>query len=122
MIGQDSENKVQKILITLIGLALPLICLAQQDMTPPPWVSDARPVPVLSGYAAFVPTWDSGSPTLISIVSPVLLVPLSSNLVFESRGAFEGDFRRRNGTSGDFTGAIQKSLVMPRSTTLATRM
>lgn len=101
---------MHKILITLICLALPLICLAQQDTTPPPWVSDARPVPVLSGYAAFVPTWDSGSPTLISIVSPVLLVPLSSNLVFESRGAFEGDFQRRNGTSGDFAGAIQKSL------------
>jgi len=30
--------------------------------------------------------------------------------VFESRAAFEGDFQRRNGTSGDFTGAINKSL------------
>ena len=46
----------------------------------------------------------------MTIISPVLLVPITSNLVFESRAAFEGDFVRRNGTSGDFTGAINKSL------------
>jgi len=57
-----------------------------------------------------VPTWDSGAPTLVSVISPVLLVPVGSNWVFESRAAFEGDFQRRNGTSGDFTGAIDKSL------------
>lgn len=71
---------------------------------------EAKPIPVLSGGAAFVPTWDSGDPTLVSIVSPVLLVPISRNLIFESRAEFEGDFVRRNGNSGDFTGAINKSL------------
>ena len=71
---------------------------------------EAKPIPVLSGGAAFVPTWDSGDPTLVSIVSPVLLVPISRNLMFESRAEFEGDFVRRNGNSGDFTGAIDKSL------------
>lgn len=71
---------------------------------------EAKPIPVLSGGAAFVPTWDSGNPTLVSIVSPVLLVPVSRNLIFESRAEFEGDFVRRNGNSGDFTGAIDKSL------------
>ncbi|MGH9644940.1 MAG: hypothetical protein ACRD3Q_21265 [Terriglobales bacterium] len=81
-----------------------------QGTAPPPVVLDAKPVPVLSGFAAFVPTWDSGNPTLVSIISPVLLVPVTSDLVFESRAAFEGDFQRRNGDSGDFTGAIQKSL------------
>jgi len=71
---------------------------------------EAKPIPILSGGAAFVPTWDSGDPTLVSIVSPVLLVPISRNLIFESRAEFEGDFVRRNGNSGDFTGAIEKSL------------
>jgi hypothetical protein len=69
-----------------------------------------KPVPVLSGGVAFVPTWEGGSPTLVSIVSPVLLVPLGSNLIFESRAAFEGDFQRRDGQSGDFTGGVGKSL------------
>jgi len=40
----------------------------------------------------------------------VLLVPIGRNAIFESRAAFEGDFQRRNGNSGDFTGAVQKSL------------
>ena len=71
---------------------------------------EAKPVPVLSGGAAFVPTWDSGNPELVSIISPVLLVPLNRNLIFESRAEFEGDFVRRNGNSGDFTGAVEKSL------------
>ena len=87
-------------------------CVAQQEalVSLPPTVSDAKPVPVLSGGVAFVPTWEAGNPTLVSIVSPVLVAPLGSNLIFESRAAFEGDFQRRNGNSGDFTGAIQKSL------------
>lgn len=87
------------------------VCTAQQDTTvPDTLVSDAKPVPVLSGGLAFVPTWDRGNPTLVSIVSPVLLLPLGSKFVFESRAEFEGDFQRRNGNSGDFTGAVSKSL------------
>lgn len=88
-------------------LALATVCAAQDA---PPLAVDPKPVPVLTGYLAFVPTWDSGSPTLVSIVSPVVLMPLGRNLIFESRAAFEGDFQRRDGNSGDFTGAIQKSL------------
>lgn len=88
-----------------------LPCKAQQGNPAPPEVNlDSNPIPVLSGGVAFVPTWDAGSPTLVSIVSPVLLVPVGSNFVFESRAEFEGDFVRRNGTSGDFTGAVDKTL------------
>ncbi len=65
------------------------VCVAQDIATAPPLASDAKPIPVLSGGVAFVPTWDSGNPTLVSIISPVLLVPLASNLFFESRAAFE---------------------------------
>ena len=87
-----------------------LVCVAQNTGTAPPLALDAKPIPVLSAGVAFVPTWDSGNPTLVSIISPVLLVPLGKNLVFESRAAFEGDFQRRDGNSGEFTGAVQKSL------------
>ena len=86
-------------------------CVAQEKTSVPDvLLTEANPVPEVSGFVAFVPTWDSGNPTLVSIVSPVLLAPLANNLVFESRGAFEGDFQRRYGNSGDFTGAVQKSL------------
>jgi hypothetical protein len=97
-------------LIGFVCLTACLVCVAQDSVIVPPVALDAKPIPVLSAGAAFVPTWDRGSPTLVSIISPVLLVSLGRNLVFESRAAFEGDFQRRNGTSGDFTGAIHKSL------------
>jgi hypothetical protein len=95
---------------TAVYLALCFACMAQQKPTIPELTDEAEPVPILSGGMAFVPTWDAGQPTLISVVSPVLLAPISRNVVFESRAEFEGDFQRRQGTSGDFTGAINKSL------------
>lgn len=103
---------VFKCCITLaVCLAAPLICTAQQSgATLSNLANEVKPIPVLSGGLAFVPIWDAGNPTLVSIFSPVLLVPIGNNLVFESRAAFEGDFQRRYGNSGDFTGAIQKTL------------
>ncbi len=98
------------VIVTLCFLA-PFVSMAQQDAA----ISDSptgleKPTPVLSGGVAFVPTWEAGKPTLVSIISPVLLVPLGSDFLLESRGAFEGDFQRRNGNASDFTGAIHKSL------------
>jgi hypothetical protein len=97
-------------LIGVICLMASLTCLAEDTATAPPISTDAKPIPVLSGGVAFVPTWDSGNPILVSIISPVLLVPIGNDLIFESRAAFEGDFQRGNGNSGDFTGPVQKSL------------
>ncbi len=98
------------------------VCMAQDPAaTAPPPVEDPKPIPVLSGFGAVVPTWDGGAPTLVTIVSPVLLVPLANNVVFESRAAFEGDFQRRNGTSGAFTGTIAKSLDYMEVDYLASR-
>ena len=94
-------------IIAVVCLMARVVCAAQDA---PPLAIDPEPLPVLSGYVAFVPTWDSGNPTLVSILSPVMLVPLGRDFVFESRAALEGDFQRRNGNSGDFTGAIEKSL------------
>jgi hypothetical protein len=74
-----------------------------------PDVSAAPTVPVVSGGVAFVPFVQAGQTTLVSIFSPVVLVPLGDNWLIESRGAFEGDFTRNNGT-GPFGGKIHKSL------------
>ncbi len=111
MLAKTREEFVRKgIVIGGFCLLAALLCAAQDFATPPPLAVDPKPVPVLSGALAFVPIWNGGNPTLVSIISPVLLVPLGSNFVFESRAAFEGDFQQRNGDSGPFTGAIQKSL------------
>jgi hypothetical protein len=112
MINPDSGGDMLKHrLIRVAFLLATQVCVGQdRGAAAPPLAEDPKPIPVLSGFGAFVPTWDGGTPTLVTIVSPVLLVPLGNNVVFESRAAFEGDFHRRNGTSGDFTGAIAKSL------------
>ena len=71
----------RSILTIIVGFAAALACAAQDSA--PPLLADPKPVPVLSGYFAFVPTWDGGNPTLVSIISPVLLVPLGDKFVFE---------------------------------------
>jgi len=68
-----------------------------------------RPVPVVSGFGAFIPTWEGGSATLVTIVSPVVLVPLGNRWLIESRAAFEGDFTRPDG-GGPFGGKVDKSI------------
>jgi hypothetical protein len=86
----------------LLGFSI-LACAQAPD------VSRAPTVPVVSGGVAFVPFVQAGQTTLVSIISPVVLIPLGENWLIESRAAFEGDFVRRDGT-GPFGGEIQKSL------------
>ena len=110
--GKVGKRVYKIVVISVFCTIATLICGAQQEsaFSPPPLFADAKPVPVLSGGLAFIPTWDAGSPTMVSIASPVVLVPLGDQFQIESRTAFEGDFQRRHGVSGDFTGAIEKSI------------
>jgi len=98
--------------LTLCLATCVAICLAFSQPAAaqaPPDVSGAATVPIVSGGAAFVPFVQGGQTTLVSIISPVVLVPLGDNWLIESRAAFEGDFVRRDGT-GPFSGEVQKSL------------
>lgn len=85
------------------------LCLSVLAFAQAPDVKGAPTVPVVSGGVAFVPFVQGGQTTLVSIFSPVVLVPLGDNWLIESRGAFEGDFTRLNGT-GPFGGKIRKEL------------
>ena len=68
-----------------------------------------KPVPLVSGFGAFIPTWEGGAATLVTIVTPVVLVPLGDRWLVESRGSFEGDFARPDG-GGPFQGKVEKSV------------
>jgi hypothetical protein len=87
-----------------LSTSLSTLTLAQA-----PDVSGTSTVPIVSGGVAFVPFVQGGKTTLVSIISPVVLVPFGDNWLIESRGAFEGDFTRQDGT-GPFGGKIHKSL------------
>jgi hypothetical protein len=88
---------------------LAALCLSVPACAQAPDVKGAPTVPVVSGGISFVPFVQGGQTTLVSIISPVVLLPLGDNWLIESRGAFEGDFTRRNGT-GPFGGKIRKEL------------
>ncbi|HMK31655.1 MAG TPA: hypothetical protein VK473_18370 [Terriglobales bacterium] len=88
----------------LVGLLL-LAALAPAQAASP----EITPVPVLSAGMGFIPFVDGGQTTLVTIVSPVLLVPIKDKWLIESRAAFEGDFTRQNG-AGPLGGPVAKEL------------
>lgn len=70
---------------------------------------EPKPVPVFSGSFGFVPIFDGGHATLVTIASPVVLVPVGDKWLIESRGAFEGDFTRPD-QGGPFGGKVGKEV------------
>ncbi len=67
------------------------------------------PVPILTGNASFVTTFDGGTPHLGPNISPVVLVALGERWLIESRGAFESDLSQPPGSSA-FKGKVTKAV------------
>jgi hypothetical protein len=67
-------------------------------------------VPVISGGLGYIYNVNNGTPTLLPQINPLLLLPLGSHVLVESRTDFTGFFQRRDGTSGDYTGPIFKTV------------
>lgn len=70
---------------------------------------DVKPVPLLTGSAGFITTFDGGEPHLGPIVSSVVLVPLGQRWLVESRATFESDMVQEPGLGG-FHGKVQKEV------------
>jgi hypothetical protein len=75
-----------------------------QDTQP----GNIRPVPVITGGAAVVPTFGGGQFTLVNTIAPVVLVPLGDKWLVESRATFEGDYMRQ--PDGSFGGQVKKEI------------
>jgi len=67
-------------------------------------------VPVLSGGIGYIHNVNGGITSLEPQINPVLLVPLGSHVLFESRAGFFGFFQRENLTSGPFKGSVFESV------------
>jgi hypothetical protein len=74
-----------------------------------PQVEDVKPVPLLTGSAGFIATFDGGEPHLGPIATPLLLVPIGHRWLLETRATFESDMVQLPGRSG-FHGAIEKEV------------
>lgn len=70
---------------------------------------EVRPVPLLTGSAGFVTTFDAGEPHLGPVVMPVVLVPMGQRWLFETRGIFASDMVQVPGRSG-FHGKVEKEV------------
>jgi hypothetical protein len=84
-------------------LSSPAAAQSQQD-------EEVKPVPLLTGSAGFITTFDGGDPHLHPIVTPLVLVPIGQRWVFETRATFETDMVQVPGESGFHGGAVEKEV------------
>ena len=79
--------------------------MAQSQQT-----EEVKPVPLLTGSAGFITTFDGGDPHLHPIVTPLVLVPIGQRWVFETRATFETDMVQVPGESGFHGGPVDKEV------------
>jgi len=70
---------------------------------------EVKPVPLLTGSAGYISTFDGGEPHLDPIVTSILVIPMGQRWLFESRNTFETDMVQVPGESG-FHGKIRKEV------------
>jgi hypothetical protein len=80
---------------------------ASSDQYAPP--QSIKPIPVFSGSAGFITTFDGGDAHLGPILTPVVLLPLGQRWLVETRATFESDLSQPSGQSG-FHGAVKKEV------------
>ncbi len=66
----------------------------------------AEHIPAVSGGMGYIHKVDGGVPTLEPQLDPVLLIPVGSQVLFESRADFTGVYQKEMLTSGSYTGKI----------------
>jgi hypothetical protein len=95
---------------TLLACCLFLFGLNVYAQGPDTEETHAGYVPVVTGSLGYVYNVDGGIPTLEPQINPVLLLPLGHHVLFENRTDFTGFFEHRDGTSGDYTGKVYKTV------------
>lgn len=72
-------------------------------------LGDYPKVPVLTGGSGYVTTFSAGGTQLTANVTPVLLVPVGEDFLFEARAEIEGDFAKNPGDAS-FHGPVNKEI------------
>ena len=101
------------LLAALLASALFQRSLRAQSQSQPTQDADQtdydKPIPLFTGSAGFITSFEGGDPHLGPIFTGVILVPLGDRWLFESRGTFESDMVQLPGRSG-FHGEVEKEL------------
>jgi hypothetical protein len=93
--------------VALFGLLTIFLATQSRAQTQPQ--EEVKPVPLLTGSAGFITTFDGGEPHLHPIATALLLAPIGQRWVFESRATFETDMVQVPGQSG-FHGTVEKEV------------
>lgn len=106
-------RKFTYLFAALLALALFRPSLHAQSLNAPDQAPEQldndKPVPLFTGSAGFITSFQGGDPHLGPIFTGVILVPLGDRWLFESRGTFESDMVQLPGRSG-FHGQVEKEL------------
>jgi hypothetical protein len=100
----DLSRRLTPIVLALLTFFVALPVRAQSDSA-----EGSSPVPILTGSAGFITTFDGGTPHLGPSISPVVLLPLGEKWLVESRGAFEADLSPPPGSDA-FKGKVTKAV------------
>ncbi len=92
---------VALVLVRLAGLPISLNAQPSQIDE-----NHAGYIPAISGGMGYIHKIDGGIPTLEPQLAPVLLIPVGSHILFESRTDFTGFYQKEMLTSGSYTGKI----------------
>lgn len=96
-------------LVFLLTTVLSAFLCVERAQGQTPQAQDVKPVPVLTGSAGLITTFDGGDPHLGPIATAVLLVPIGERWMIESRSTFESDLAQPPGGSG-FHGVVRKEV------------
>jgi len=92
------------------GLAAILLLIAPRAFAQGTAEEDVKPIPLLTGSTGFISDFTGGQPDLHPIVTPLVLVPIGSRWLFETRATFETDLVEVPGRSGFHGGPVQKEV------------
>jgi len=94
----------------VIALLLALSTLAPSAFAQAGSDEEAKPIPLLTGSTGFISNFTGGQPDLHPIVTPLVLVPIGSRWLFETRATFENDLVEVPGRPGFHGGPVQKEV------------
>jgi hypothetical protein len=72
-------------------------------------IDSIKPAPILSAGMGFISSFQGGQPHLDPLISPVLLIPIGSRWLIESRDTFESDLVQLPG-GNSFHGVVEKEV------------
>jgi hypothetical protein len=112
--GEAIALPCMALLLGFMVWSAPVLAQASTDTSAPPIDSgldfdSVKPVPLFTTGMGFIVPFEGGQPHLGPLISPVILAPLGSKWLIESRDTFESDLATPPGSNA-FRGTVEKEV------------